>query len=271
MPDEMIHLNYSKPIRVWKGPWQKRAVFTIALLIVIVSIWSAWTSTPGDWIRFHYVKYRCENHEARVDLPAFSCDPQMVSRMLHAGNEFSPGFSGDGLALVTLNPWKELERFFENGTYPDSVCFLRRRSAPDGESRLIAVGIGYGDSNDTYPDSTSSTDADSGGQKVTFHTMSAELIQDTGHNTFTPIKVDEAMLILPRGERFSLFEGTPDPADASRFTLRYTLRGKDGTIVGSLRPREKIYLQVLDGPLVLFDSGDYPYAVRPRATATTVK
>jgi hypothetical protein len=69
----------------------------------------------------------------------------------------------------------------------------------------------------------------------------------------------------------SLFDGVPDPANPSTFTIRYQLRGKDGTIAGSLRDDESVYLQLRDGSLVLFDDGDYPYSVRARAGSAASK
>ena len=55
-----------------------------------------------------------------------------------------------------------------------------------------------------------------------------------------------------------LFAGQPDPADASRFAIRYEIGGRFGTIEGVYDPDEMHWVQmrVLDGPLVSGLRGD---------------
>ena len=53
-----------------------------------------------------------------------------------------------------------------------------------------------------------------------------------------------------RGEEVRFFAGRNDPADESRFTIGYEIKGKGGTLEGRLGADDKVSLKVLDGPAV---------------------
>jgi hypothetical protein len=57
-------------------------------------------------------------------------------------------------------------------------------------------------------------------------------------------------LTLRGRDVLTLYAGQPDPADASRFTIRYRTRAGEGVLDGQLTAEDQVLFSIRDGPLV---------------------
>jgi hypothetical protein len=63
-------------------------------------------------------------------------------------------------------------------------------------------------------------------------------------------------VLLSATDRLTLFAGQPDAADASRFTLSYSLNGRDGTLDGRLRQNGQVDLVPRAGTMGVVNGND---------------
>jgi hypothetical protein len=248
MRDDSLKLQYANPPIVWhqRRPW-RRAIFVLVVAMGIgLTAWSC-HSIPGDWARYRYWRYCVENHTPMKQLPSFSTDPIKSAAMLHSDN-FISSLDDNTTALYYPTEWAERTVGFGD----DGITFLHHVRQPSGSVRLVAVGINRSGYTSSFTGPTSIGGAVLGGQKIHYvHLNPMVFVLKDGRYTVSTIAYAGGLLI-PWNEPFSLFDGVPDPADASRFTIGYSLRGQAGTIEGRIDNNDAVTFRVLAGPLVLF-------------------
>ena len=266
MPDEPIQLHYSKARPVWHRRRRVRiALAAVIALVVLGSLWGAWESAPGEWVRFEYWRYRCDHHEARTDLPAYSIDPAMRPKMLAGGNEYLKGMFGRPDVFYIPDDWSQIHQFvIPESTFIDPVAFIHELTPHNGESRLVSVRVESPGRYPAFQERTSTGAVVTGGQIVFDLSLASVVFNQANGHFISEGNTTWTLLLIPSTEHFSLMEGKPDPIDRSRFTIGYKIRGQDGTIVGQLNDDNSVVLRVLDGPLVLFEK-DAPFVPRARA------
>ena len=110
--------------------------------------------------------------------------------------------------------------------------FLRERTAPGKETRIVSVRVG----------------------NRNFGTFRGVQLM---WEVFAPgpgnpaRNVTHAYELQLRGrDVLTLYAGQPDPADASRFTIRYRTRAGEGFLEGQLTAEDQVLFSIRDGPLV---------------------
>ncbi len=190
--------------------------------------------------------------------PAAARDPdaaEFLRLLRHGGPNLSRG-----RVTVSWGP--------SGGRNDNALLFLHERTTPGGEKRLVAVRVKVGHAFNTYArdvhqrvwersvDRLLTGDAwevSADGTRPD-QTGSAErsiVLPDTRRDEIgvTPLAVRDggvgAVTKLRKANVVRFLAGQPDPADASRFTIPYTIDGRPGVIDGHvgdagllLRPRE---------------------------------
>ena len=135
------------------------------------------------------------------------------------------------------------------------MVFLHGRKARDAAERLVIVyadvysGRPYSDERKLQPEeqlfqiSWYARSMGLASWKRSFH---QSMEQEGSINDTTGFDIGVA-------KQFRLFNGQPDPADPSRFTIAYEVDGQRGTIEGRLDSEDKIKLRIMDGPAKPFN------------------
>jgi hypothetical protein len=266
-PDHPAHLNYSNRPLIWHQKRSIRRILLISCILMALGLaWWAWESSPGEWARFTYWNYRCNHHSPPTEIPAYSTDPAVQPKMLAGGTDHYAAIDRSDVCYIP-NEWLRIqhyrvpEKFVAYG-----LVFLHQRTRPSGGERLISIEIATPARHPSFPYATSTGSGIPAGQKVCFTCLEPLVFMTSGGSHLMPIgRSDLTTMVLPAAEQLSLFDGQPDPIDPSRFTIPYKLKGQAGTIEGRLKDDNTVILQVLDGPLVLFEK-DFPYVPRPRVS-----
>lgn len=168
----------------------------------------------------HYLDYN-----APADLIVYTEDP-LVGRRLGAGD---PNYVPIGRSACYVPKVLQEIPGLHIGKNGGPILFLHGRQSSDGTTRLVGVGL-----------------------------MSLEDREDLCSDVLVPASDDET---YPRPDRQSDLEigrrpqkpitfmaGQPDPADASHFTIRYSIEDQSGTIEGWLMDGGLVKMRVRDGP-----------------------
>jgi hypothetical protein len=141
---------------------------------------------------------------------------------------YEPIFGGEGACLPDVLAW-EMVGIRHLGR---ANVFLRERTAPGKETRVVSVRVG-----------------DRG-----FGIFGSV---DLWWEVFPPCMGSRARnvthtyeLMLRGRDVLGLYAGQPDPADPSRFMIRYRTRAGEGTLEGQLTTEDQVLFSIRDGPLV---------------------
>jgi hypothetical protein len=250
--DQIVNLDYSR--HAPRRRLRFLASVAIGIGVVVMLCWG-WTSAPGKWAQRRFWQYRCEHHSPTEQLPAYSTDPDLVPTMLAAGSEYVSARSDRSDALYIPREWRRLHELGTPGAhFGDGVVFLHERNrARPADARLVIVHLDGSSSEKAFEDATSTGPAILGGQKVAIIVLRAESFKLSNVPYIVPVALSATVMILPWAERFSLYDGKPDPIDGSRFRMAYRLAEQQGAIEGRLENDDSVILQVIEGPLVLFE------------------
>ena len=122
------------------------------------------------------------------------------------------------------------------GTKWVCIAYLHACRLPDGEQRLGVLGI-----------QVFQRGPDGGRVLELYGTGKTPASWQPGSTVQGSAGRKASIPLLPR-HRFRLYAGQPNPQDGSRFTMRYELDGRGGTIEGRLAPDGTIDCTVIDGP-----------------------
>ena len=134
-------------------------------------------------------------------------------------------------ASVVPDCWHDLNAPWLSGSAAQKpVLFLHKLTAPDGIDHLICVTFegweGYGYWQILFDES--------------HHNFAGRGSCQGASGVYLPARLSPGTL--------TFFAGQPDPADASHFTVGYSVDGQSGIIDGWLKNDRELRLQVRDGP-----------------------
>jgi hypothetical protein len=138
---------------------------------------------------------------------------------------------------------KAIEQLIGNpARIPDGILFMHGRRAASGPVRLLVVTVG---STEVYPDGTHHV-----GCGASVFEPASWTAGSVVSRKLSPLALREHYVLLPVWGKLRLcvFAGQPDPLDASRFTIRFDLDGKEGTIEGRLGDDDGVTFVVRNGP-----------------------
>lgn len=208
---------------------------------------------------------RCAAGLLQPDQVTFEEDPTRALSLKNSGKEYVAAGSGrlkqsavlPTPAPLVSYPGNRLQAAKSLGRAP---LFIGRRNDDSGESAIIYMSAGLGMTpgpqfcltisywcDPIAPWSLAPLQTPLGGQSL----LGAIGLSD-----------DQSLWQLKLHRSLTLHAGVPDPTDAQRFTVRYALDGKLGTIEFRYRHNGRIDRKILDGPLL-------PEQAQAWLTATT--
>jgi hypothetical protein len=231
-------LDYSRPSRRVRTIRKKDLVVVVLFLCGLLALWR-WRDVRGlyDAARGHLVERAAARYRQPADHVAYTDDADRAGRLL-ASDEAYFRLPAQDPALYAARPWADLLRH-RSGNMPGvtsryyATVFLHARHNPTAGTQLVVVQM-----------SPAVPDVFNNAREFTFNAASLAnrnaLPWWVGARDFPP----DLTLRLPRDARLTVFTGQPDPDDASRFTIGYTLDGVRHTIDGQLRDNGTVGLVV---------------------------
>jgi hypothetical protein len=178
---------------------------TFAIVLAFV-LWSFWPRLVKEGQKFS-VERRCLNYEAPARQVVYDSDPTRAQVLLSQNSGYIT--DRDGAAFYTPDCWIDWTR----PPRENVLLFLHSMPSKNGK-RLVAVELERGKSD------------------FVLYTRLYEC------NALTISRPFDTLHTFPISSQKSpslrLYAGHVDPADASRFSIPYTLNGRDGTIHGRL-------------------------------------
>jgi len=189
--------------------------------------------------RYLYWQHQCMRYTVSPDFVVYEEDAVRSSAMLASGPPYQrvnslgdPKAAGlDAQPAGYVPP--PLSRL---GTKWVCIAYLHACRLPDGEQRLGVLGI-----------QVFQRGPDGGRVLELYGTGKTPASWQPGSTVQGSAGRKASIPLLPR-HRFRLYAGQPNPQDGSRFTMRYELDGRGGTIEGRLAPDGTIDCTVIDGP-----------------------
>lgn len=174
---------------------------------------------------------------------AYSNDPSDATSLSSHAEYVTGPLGPNTVTLLLPQIWRDLHRQLWNAPATDSALFLHERQSASGAKRLVFVGL------QRLVPETFSTHAE-----FKLRTLSRGSILSFPQSA--SMNVLNMRIAYGHGTvRFS--SGQTDPADASHFTIAYTVDGQPGILDGWLRDDDSILLEPRD-------------AAAPTTGATTV-
>jgi hypothetical protein len=216
---------------------------------------------------YHRLQKTRMAYAAPADRVVYEEDPTEAAALLKRDPAYKSIDVLDATQAIAVKgpPWQPPVMFtealwtqFAGGVVPipppqRSVAFMGERTTPSGERRLVCVGIGVAaqqsldeiwSMNRWLQAWSFKTDTlDSAAQTAPM----GQMIMDSGAprpktiNNRDPVSNDPVNPYTPPFP-LRLYAGQKDPADGSRFTIPYALRGHRGVIVGTLNDDGSILL-----------------------------
>jgi hypothetical protein len=156
--------------------------------------------------------------------------------------------------LRLLNPWRD-HGFWRDDDYGPNrrMLFLHGRRAKGGPERLVIV---YGKLDSGRPDSTDRKwEPDELAYQLRWEAV--VMVPASWSKSFGGTEelagLASNLWNIAVAKRVRLFNGQPDPADPSRFTIVYEVDAQRGTIEGRLDNDDNIKMKILDGPAKQFN------------------
>ncbi|HZL34192.1 MAG TPA: cytochrome P460 family protein [Tepidisphaeraceae bacterium] len=219
-------LNYA-PAPPWHHRRRFRKVLLAFLLVTVAAGYWRWHAPLLAHARLVYWQHECANHMMAPDEIVASTDGPAKS----AAKPMPPAwisYAAQCLSTTTASA------SFRNPAFLQTIAFLHARRSPAGHERIVAVRC------------------------IVMYLSSASVVQ-----AFQPVVVEPAKPwplasrpilhdgLFPGGYPIHMpvrvFGGQPDPADASHFTIAYTVNDLPGVIDGRLGDNDTVKLSVRPG------------------------
>lgn len=238
-------LHYSPCARWRPSRRQVRLGLIVAGGLVCVAVcWGVWVGYLRGRLALGRIWHQSEAFSQSPATPVYSTDPLLVPQLLASG--YSSWWRDGGRFVDAYREppaWDDLQRSLGAGTgiYASACAFLHSRRTAGQSDRLVVVRVdAQGDPRGYDP----------GRQHLLITPVSLRFSWPPPPPSALRFGTGEPLsVILKQGEQFTLFAGQPDPKDNSRFTIRYTMSRKPGTIDGRLRDDGTVTLIFRDGPL----------------------
>jgi len=203
-------LEYAPPIAWHKVPrWRKR--FVVAGLVLAAVGFLYWAPPLWRHARLLYWQRECIAYAAPPTLVVFDPDAHSAAIL---GPEVGWAPADVSSPAHSPKPWREFSRAGLHGwAWGEPVIGLIDRKSPNGQSWLIGISLS--------PSAQPALRA----RMCTRATLTSRPKHFRGQTL-----VDA----LPEGNLPRLYAAQPDPADASRFTIRYEFPDRAGVIDGRL-------------------------------------
>ena len=220
-------LPYAPPPPAHRRRWFRRIVFGVPVLFLAVFLYQL---GPAAWrhVQAVYWKRQCEAFTPPNGLVIYDDDPARLSAVLarpgYVSRSRAVGTSG--LALLELRPWKS---YFGNAA---PVVFIHRRTSPSGKERFVAIQFTAVGSDPTWRRLVFSPYVEN---TASYFSLNRPALS-------TPSPVNGLMMFRQAGDGTRVLAGTPDPADASHFTIDYVHNNVPGTIDGWLNDDDSVTL-----------------------------
>ena len=226
----------------------------IVLCLLVATLYPGWRYGPPLWKRavlLHHQR-RCLEYTASADFVAYESAHPVASELLKRPG-YVPvaivdpaNYGNPGPVAAHVPPaLRDLERSI-GGTFasgPASVLFLHERRAKDGARRLVIVQRG---TMNYAPFTTPFDLMVSVFEPATFRDDLKVVLSANAHAFIWNGPVSA---VASKDLRF--YAGQPDPADAARFTIRYSLEGQEGEVEGRLSDDgSEVKVEIKSGPAV---------------------
>jgi len=172
---------------------------------------SNWPRIRGTALQLYWER-QSRNYSVPAGTITYSDDPQDVSKLAGTGGYVTGGYQGLGSGSFVLAPNQTFQNLVNahagRKTLVAPSVFLHARDTPSGSGRLVAVQLGRLSPSDPY-------------NRFFFDAY----VHHRQSNSSGQLE-----MCLAAGDRVRIYEGQPDPADATHFTIDYDLNGQRGTI-----------------------------------------
>jgi hypothetical protein len=221
-------LDYATPL-----PWRRRKMVRRWLVAVLVVL-SAVVWAPGFWNRVQVLWWQrqCLAYVAPADQVVYDDGPAALQLLSGAGMTRSRtvGSSRTMVAARTVKCWDGLKQFVPTGK-SGALLYLHRGRNASGAERLIVVEFNYRH----------------------YYQLDFDCWDLSPANPVTALglrsNADTFPMPFDAGDKpLRFYAGQPDPNDPTRFTIRYDLDGKTGTIEGCVNDSGSVSLVAKDGP-----------------------
>ena len=245
-PMQSRPLNYAAAVPLHANRKVRRLIVTAVLFVCVFVGWGIWGLWQG-YLRERIAAARCWSRaEQFVEPPntvVFTTDKARIPSLARASyRSWRSGPHGRSDAWREPSVWFELQLSRHSIVSFDPCPFLHSRAAPGQQSRIVAVEV---DLQGIQPGEQLSERLLVRPQTLSWSRPSPQPVS-AQLNTSPSLGLT---IILNPNEPLTIFAGQPDPADASHFTIGYTLSGKPGTIDGRLLGDGTVKLTVRHGPL----------------------
>jgi hypothetical protein len=214
-----LELQYRPPIP-WHRTRQARRLFILTATLIALTFGAYYGVTNWPAIRRTalqlYWERQCRNYSVPSGTITYSDDPQDVSKLAGTAGYVTGGYQGLGSGSFVLAPNQTFLNLVSaqagRKTLVAPSVFLHGRQTPSGSARLVAVQLGKLPPPDPYN----------------------RLFFDAYVHHRRSASSGQLEMCLAAGDRVRIYEGQPDSADATHFTIDYDLNGQRGTIDGNL-------------------------------------
>ena len=202
-------------------------IFALLVLTALVPLTIKYARATAERFELRRLYARCAALAASPDTLIYDEDPIEYKKLLRQPDYLEVGGHHGPLAFRTLGPWEQFIEANHGRISTNGTLFVGELTTPSGQKRLVGVDI---------------TGWSRGGPVILF----------TYARTFTPVTLTRLptlttstpSLNLGRTEGIlRLLAGQADASDASHFTVRYTLDGREGVIDGWLKDDGTILLE----------------------------
>jgi hypothetical protein len=235
-----ISLEYSERPRR-RRRWLKRGSAVAVLLLAALASWR-WGGTLRHKAGYAYGWRQCSRLDLPADLVVYEEDWTAAAGLLKSPDYHPPPY------VLFDTPWcpHPPAGFVPPACYmprpyawlglpvPYAIAFMHNRTTPKGVTRLISIDVEVAA---LAPDHKAYVCA----WTYKWH-ASGKPGRDRSLYGGYGAGDDNCPIVVKGGSHVTVFAGRADPADASHFTLRYAIDGRQGTIDGWLRDRlEGVY------------------------------
>ncbi len=242
-------LDYANSQPLHRRKWVRLGVIWAGVCLLLL-LARSWVPQVRDRVMLLYRLHQCSTFSAPAGQVVYESDPQAVAVLEQANQGYKVVEAADPQWDAKLNlteahfrtaVWRpECQSFLRtNGRHwplgsNNGNLFLHDRYTPSGKRRLVTVDAWVG------PLMGKNREI----EVQTFAPSSDGVVEVDSKLAGTPAL---ALLLDARRSHLTLFAGRPDSADASGFTIQYTLNGKPGTIIGRLTDNNIIRLDLKEG------------------------
>jgi hypothetical protein len=241
------------PAQPRRRRWLRRIILGIAAVILGCSAWR-WGPQAGQQLDMLWSQRHCLYYSAPADQVVYEEDPAAATGLLARSGYFQyvlkrglPPTAAPTATAAAHVPecWSDFQvhgnpLMMQAGRAYGAILFLHERTCPSGNRRLVCVRY--------FPEAETFTPSFIPG-------YNCELIVITPGTFRNPPKPALRMYVIdvlsgwPRTPpNVRMFAGQPDPNDASHFTIRYQMWGKEDILDGRLGDDDQVTLTPRNRP-----------------------